>query len=126
MTGGTAAVTVSDDLPEPYAAVSLVCLTAVAIGAVHRLITRTVTAERRLTAAHRRLAEERSRRARTEREYADLVKDYNELIIEQAEQTGLTVYDGGEHDHGPRCRCGRRGPRPYLSLVEPETRQGSA
>jgi hypothetical protein len=126
VTGGTAAVTTADDLPEPYAAVSLICLTALAVTAVRRVFTRVERSERRLAAVERTLNEERSRRASLEAEYAGLVEDYNELIIEQAEQTGLTVYDGGQHDHGPRCRCGRRSPRPYLSLVEPETRQGSA
>ncbi|MXM66734.1 hypothetical protein GR925_25715 [Streptomyces sp. HUCO-GS316] len=121
VTSGATAATGADDLPVPSAALSLVCFTALAVTAVRRLITRAETAERRLT-------EERERRAHVEQEYADLVADYNDLIIEQAQDRGL-IYraTGGQHSHGPRCQCRRRGPRPFLTLIDDaRERQGSA
>lgn len=131
VSGGTAAASFADDFPEPFAALSLIAVTALAVGAVCRLRHRSeltelqrVAAERQLAIAERQLAEERARRAFIEGEYAGLVNDYNELIIEQAQRVGAQRSAG--HDHGPRCQCGRRGPQPYLQLVEPLKRQGSA
>lgn len=117
---GTATVTLADDLGEPYAALSIVCVAAVAISAVRRLITRAETAERRAAEAERKLGEERTRRATSEREYQDLVDDFNELAKAEALRVAR------DEDHGPRCQCRRRGPRPFLTLVNTEGRQGSA
>lgn len=115
--GGTAATTVVDDLPEPYAAVGLVCVTALAVTVVRRLLQRLLDTERDL-------AEERKARQVLEREYSVLAEDFNALALEHAERT---ISQLPEHDHGPRCSCRQRGPRPYLSLVdEPQRRQGSA
>lgn len=117
VTGGTATVTVADDLPEPYAALSLICVTALAVSAAVRLV-------HRLEGAQRALRAERRRRATVEREYAALVEDFNDLALEHAERSA-DMLDRPEHEHGPRCTCGGRA-RPYLSLVEREPRQGSA
>lgn len=117
VTSGTAAITVADDLPEPFAALSLICVTAVAVSAVRYLA-------HRLDIAERKLADERRRRAITEREYAALVEDFNALALEHAERSAGRFQEP-EHRHGPRCTCGTA-QRPYLSLVEREPRQGSA
>lgn len=124
VSGGTAASSVADDFPEPYAALSLIAVTAIAVSAVCRYLYRAEVTEHRLNAAERQLAEERARRAFIEGEYAGLVDDYNELVIEQAQRVGTQRSAG--HDHGPRCQCGGRGPQSYLHLVEPLKRQGSA
>lgn len=119
VTGGTAATTVADDLPEPYAALGLVCVTALAVTVVRRIVQRLLDTEREL-------ASERAARQVLEREYGILAEDFNALALEHAERT-ISQLPNPEHDHGPRCTCRQRGPRPYLSLVdEPQRRQGSA
>jgi len=117
MTGGTAAVTVADDFPEPFAALCLICVTAVAVTAVLRIV-------HRAEDAGRALAEERRRRQAAEAEYAALVEDYNAVVLENA-HLSAGRFQQAEHEHGPRCTCGTA-QRPYLSLVGRQTRQGSA
>ncbi|MFM9590799.1 hypothetical protein ACKI16_29855 [Streptomyces scabiei] len=123
---GTAALALADDLGEPYAALSIVCVAVVAITAVRRLITRAETAEDQAAAVKRQLEEERARRASVEREYRDLVDDYNDLAREEAGRFSRPAKVVGHEGHGPRCPCGRRGPRAFLTLIDTETRQGSA
>lgn len=123
---GTAAVTLADDLGEPYAALSIVCVAALAIHAVRRLLARAETAERKAASAKRQLEEERARRKTVEREYRDLVDDYNDLVRAEAGHFPRPATKAGHEGHGPRCQCRRRGPHPFLTLINTEGRQGSA
>jgi hypothetical protein len=117
VTSGTAAVTVADDFPEPFAALSLICVTAIAVTAVLRFVHRAEDAERAL-------ADERRRRQAAEAEYAALVEDYNAVVLENA-HLSAGRFQQPEHEHGPRCTC-HTAQRPYLSLVGRQPRQGSA